>query len=213
MISFKTIESILKISGQILMVVGFFVFFIGLLASPVIYINIKQRHFFKKFTKKYHLKIEPYKHFVIRDFPYASGKINDKNVFIEATKLGKSYYNIHFDTFKYSSPVIKLGVEFNNPAIKKIVLTQKKLFSSQYISEFDKYFNVEVKPEEFESKIFNNRTKQNIMNYSRKSQKYVNLFLDKGYLLSISNFELTNAKKYNTIVDKFTLMMSIINTK
>jgi len=213
MIYYKTMENILKIGSQILMVIGFIVFFIGLLASPIIYINIKQRHYFKKFTTKYNLKIIPYKHIIIRDFPYAYGKIYNKNVFIDATTLGEYSYNVIFDTHHFSSPVIKLGVEFNNHDIKKIVLTQKKLFSSRYISEFDNYFTVEVKPEELKSKIFNNRTKQNIMNYSRKSQTYVNLFLDKGYLLSISNFELTNNKKYNKILDKFTLMMSITNNK
>lgn len=213
MIYYKTLENSFKTGSQILVVIGFIVFFIGLLASPIIYINIKQKHYFKKFATKYNLKVKPSKHTIMRNFPYAYGKIHSKNVFIEATKLGKYSYNLIFKRAHYATPVIKLGVAFNDDTIKKIVLTQKKLFSSVYISAFDNYFTVEVEPAEFQSKIFNNSTKQSIMNYSLKSQTYVNLFLDKGYLASISNFELTNTKKYNQILDKLNLILLITNTK
>lgn len=207
----KNIEYIIFLAKAILSIIGFLAFFIGLLASPIIYINLKQRHYFKKLQTKYHLKLKPPKHYIIRDFPYVSGKINNQNVFIEATTLGQSYYNIHFNIYKFSSPVIIVGFEFNNQDIEKIALTQKDLCTSKDISDFDKYFTIEVKPEKFKSKVFNNITKQSIMDYSHKSQTYVNLFLDKGYLLSVSNFELTTDKKYKMIIDKMGLVLSITN--
>ncbi|MCF6183856.1 MAG: hypothetical protein L3J56_04365 [Bacteroidales bacterium] len=209
----KNLEYIIFLVKVVLSIAGFLAFFIGLLASPIIYINIRQRYYFKKFSEKYYLKLAPRKHFIRRDFPYVSGKTGDKNVFVEATQLGNSYYNIAFDTYKYSSPVVIVGLEFNNHTAEKIVLTQKALCTNENISEFDKCFNVEIKPDSLKSEIFNNTTKQSIMNYSRKSQMYLNLFLEDGYLISILNFELTNNGKYEKLTDRFKLLVNIINNR
>ncbi len=206
-------ENILKISYQIILVIAFVVFFLVLLASPIIYINIKQRNYYKQLAQKFKLQLAPRQHIIKRDFPIINGTVNRKRVWVKATRLGEYSYNLHYDTQYFANPAVAIGIEFKHPKIAKLSVIQKELFSTVVVSDFDKYYDINVEPQEYKNIFFNYDIKQQIMMCSQKHASYFNLNLVEGYLMSVSNFELISTQKYNNIVDKFVLMTAITNIK
>ena len=206
-------SNILEISYQIFLAILFIVFFLALLASPIIYINIKQRKYFKQFADKFNLQLVPKSYIIKRDFPQANGNINAKKVWLNAGKLGEYSYNTNFNTRQFASPVTAIGVEFNNHKITKLSIVQKELVSELIVSNFDKYYDVVVEPQSDKNKFINYDIKQKLMKYSLKHSSYVNLTLIDGYLVSICNFELISANKYKNVVANFQVTMAISNIK
>jgi len=204
-------EQILKIGYQIILVVAFIVFFIALFASPIIYINIKQRKYFNQFAQKYYLQLAPRSHLIKRDFPLVKGTVDAKEVWIKATKLGEYSYNLVFNTQHYASPAIAIGVAFNKPKITKVIIRQKELFANVSTSDFDKYFDVVIEPKTYKNLFLNYDMKYKIMVYSKKNQSYFNLNLIDGFLISTLNFELISTEKYRNTVDRFQLLMALSN--
>ena len=206
-------ENIFKISYQIILVIAFVVFFLALLASPIIYINIKQRNYYKQLAQKLKLQLAPRQHIIKRDFPIVNGIVNRKKAWAKATTLGEYSYNLHFDTQHFASPAVAIGIEFKHSKITKLSVIQKELFQAVSVSNFDKYYDIEVEPQEYKNIFFNYDIKQKIMIYSQKHSSYFNLNLVDGYLMSASNFELISTQKYNNVVAKFILMTAITNNK
>jgi len=201
-------DNILKFTYQIFLIVLLITVFFGLLASPIIYINLKQKYYFKKLSNKLHLKIDYGTNKIRRNLPKIFGEFKNTKVYIQAGILGKYSYNTHYNTHKYASPVVKISVEINNPNIKKFKIIQKQEFETKFNSNFDSDFKIEIESLEKQRVFLNNSIKQKIVNHTQK-HPYFNVELINGNLISIVNYELTNEKKYLSALNQFLLLMDI----
>jgi len=202
-----TFEMIKQIFILILFVAGFFL----LIASPIIYINYKQKKYFKQLSKKFNLELHAKKLPIIRDFPYVDGVIDNRTVYIEASAIGEFRFDTHYETQTYASPSIRASVSINNKKIQGFLLNQTKEIpndSKITPSDFNSYFNLVIIQDDKDSIIFRNDIKQKIIDCA-KGSSLLNIGIQKGYLVSYSIFELTTLKKYNEIEKKLSLMLEI----
>ena len=201
-------DNLLKYGYQFLIIIIFITVFIGLLASPVIYINIKQNYYFKKLSKKLNLNLDSGKSIIKRNFPKVYGNFKNTPVYIQASVLGEYSFNTHYNTQKFASPIVVIAIKIHNPKIKKFKLIQLKEFDTQFTSNFDTYFDIDIENQEKTDVSLNNSIKQKIVNYAQK-HPYFNIELKDGYLMSIANYELTSETNYLNILKQFSMVKYI----
>ena len=203
-------DNLIKYGYQFSIILLFILVFFGLLASPMIYINSKQKQYFKKLSEQFNLNLDSGKNIFKRNLPRVYGNYNNTPVYFQASILGNYSYNTQYNTQKYASPVVVIGMKLKNLEIKRLKIIQKEELKTQFPSNFNTYFDFDIEYKEKTEKIHLSDIKQKIIFYTKK-HPYFNVELKNGYLISIANYELKNETNYLNLLEQFSMIEFINN--
>ncbi len=202
-------DNLLRYIYQAFLIILFVVFFIGLFATPIIYINIKQKHYFKKLSKKFHLKYDGGNNIIRRNFPKVYGNLDKTPVLIQATGLGTYTHDAVNKTRSFASPVVLISLKINNPDIKTFKIYQLKTIEKRFVTNFDHYFTSEIAYNNKNTGELDGSIKQEVLFYAEKNYPLFNIILQDGYLISIAHYELTSERKYRNLLAQIALVKYI----